>query len=130
MANRLAGAVAGRIPDFIEMNQVGVGYRFGSARGTFGAMKPEAILSHRTLFLVLIGLFEMLLVISMLTLWSLDPRRLSPIEDVAGITWGFASLSLFVLWWLLRRGEPRLASICLLSALAGIICAMILPPVP
>ena len=93
-------------------------------------MKPETIGPHRTLFFVLIGLFEALLVISILTLWSVDPRRFNPIEDVAGITCGFSLLGLFVLWWLLRRGEPRLASICLLSALAGIICSMILPAVP
>ena len=92
-------------------------------------MKPETIVSHRTLFLVLTGLFESLLVISILTLWSVDRRRISLVEDAAGITGGFSLLGLFVLWWLLRRGDPRLASICLLSALVGLVCSMILPAV-
>jgi len=93
-------------------------------------MKPEAIASHCTLFCVLIGLFDALLATSIVTLWSVDPRRINPLEDAAGITAGFSVLGLLVLWWLLRRGEPRLARICLLSALAGIVCSMILPAAP
>lgn len=93
-------------------------------------MKPESIASHRTLFLVLIGLFEALLATSILTLWSVDPRRINPVEDAAGIGSVFSILSLLILWWLLRRGEARLARICLLSALAGIVCSMLLPAVP
>jgi hypothetical protein len=92
-------------------------------------MKPEIIATHRTLFLVLIGLFEALLATSILVLWSVDPRRINPLEDAAGISGGFSVLGLLILWWLLRRSEPRLARISLLSALAGIIGSMILPAV-
>lgn len=93
-------------------------------------MKTEVVASHRTLFYILIGLFEALLVISIFILWSLDPRRMNPLEDSAEVTAGFSLLGLFVLWWLLRRGEPRLARVCFLSAFAGILCSMLLPAVP
>jgi hypothetical protein len=93
-------------------------------------MKREAIESHRTLFCVLIGLFDLLLVVSIALAWSVDPRRLSPVSDVAGITGLFSLVGLFILWWMLRRSAPRLASICLLSGLIGLLCSMILPAVP
>jgi hypothetical protein len=93
-------------------------------------MKPEIISLHRTLFLVLIGLFEALLVTSIMVLWSTDSRRINPLKDAADITGVFSMVGLLILWWLLRRGAPRLARISLLSALAGIIGSMILPAVP
>jgi hypothetical protein len=93
-------------------------------------MKPEAITAHRTLLCVLIGLFEALLVVSIWALWFIDPRRISALSDAAGITAGFSFVGLLGLWWLLRRGAPRLASICLMSALVGLVCSMILPAVP
>src|SRR4030095_697067 len=65
---------------------------------TFDLMKPEIIATHRTLFLVLIGLFEALLATSILVLWSVDPRRINPLEDAAGISGGFSGLGLFMLW--------------------------------
>jgi hypothetical protein len=93
-------------------------------------MKSEVIASHRTLFSILIGLFDILSVISVLTLWTVDPRKLSPLSDAAGVTGVFSLIGLVVLWWLLRRGAPRLASVCLLSALVGLVCSMILPAIP
>jgi hypothetical protein len=92
-------------------------------------MKPETIASHRVLFCVLIGLFDVLSVASIVVLWSVDPRR-SPFSDATAITGVFSLVGLFVLWWMLRRSEPRLALICILSALVGVVCSMILPAVP
>jgi len=92
-------------------------------------MKPGAIASHRTLFYILIGLFEVLLATSILILWSIDRRLISPFEDAAAISGGFSILGLLVLGWLLRRAEARLARVCLLSALVGFVCSMILPAV-
>ena len=92
-------------------------------------MKREEIASHRSLFCLLIGLFDALMVISVLVIWS-DPRQRSPWSDVAGFTGLFSTVSLFVLWWLLRRAERRLASICLVSGLIGILGGMLLPAVP
>lgn len=97
---------------------------------SFGVMKPEIIASHRALFLALIGSFEALLATSIVVLWSVDRRRINPVGDAADICGGFSVLGLLILWWLLRRGEPRLARISLLSGLAGIIGGMLLPAVP
>jgi hypothetical protein len=94
----------------------------------FGVMKPEIIALHRTLFLVLIGLFEALLVTSILVLWSVGPRWINLLEDAAGISGAFAVLGLLVLWWVLCRGAPRLARISLLSALAGIAVVLVQLP--
>ena len=92
-------------------------------------MKREGIASHRGLFCLLIGLFDALLVMSVLIIWS-DPRQRSAWSDVAGFTGLFSTVSLFILWWLLRRTERRLASICLVSGLVGILGGMLLPAVP
>jgi uncharacterized protein (TIGR03382 family) len=93
-------------------------------------MKPEAIASDRTLFCILIGLSDGLLAMSIVTLWFIDPRRFSGFTDAAGVTSMFSVVALLVLWWLLRRGAPRLGSICLGSALAGVVCTLFLPVVP
>lgn len=92
-------------------------------------MKAEAIATHHTLFCMLIGLFDALLGISAFSLWSIDPRLDSPFSDAAEITSAFSVVSLYVMCWLLRRGAPRLALICELSALAGLIGSMLLPAV-
>lgn len=93
-------------------------------------MKSEYIARHRALFEVLTGGFDALLAISILSLWSVDPRWSSPYKEAAGIICIVSLVCLLTLWWFLRRGAPRLALICLLSALAGIVGFMILPPVP
>ena len=93
-------------------------------------MKPHAIEAHRGFFVVVTGLFALLQVASVLVLWSVDPRQRSPLFEAARVT-GLASfVGLLALWWLLRRGAPRLASICLASALGGIVCSMLLPAIP
>ena len=93
----------------------------------FGSMKPRVIASHRAFFTVIVGLLEALQVTSIAVIWSADPQRLSPFSNAAAIIGMFSLVGLFVLWWLLRTGAPRLASICLVSALVGIVCSMILP---
>jgi hypothetical protein len=92
----------------------------------FGDMKPEVIASHRALFCVLVGLFGLLQVVSVLVHWSVDPRRGSPLDDAAGITGICSFVGLLILWWLLRKGASGLASICLVTALLGLVGSMLL----
>ena len=93
-------------------------------------MKADAVAAHRPLFVVLLVLFDALVVVSVLTLWSIDRRRFSPFEDAAAITLGFSVIGLLVLWWILRRSQKRLSSVCLLSAVAGFLGSIVLPAVP
>ena len=90
-------------------------------------MKPAAVASHRCLLYGLFALFETLLVSAFVVFWLVDRRALAPISDAAGVAWLLSSAGLLIIGWLLRRGAPRLASLCLLSALAGFIGAMLLP---
>jgi hypothetical protein len=128
-----------RVPNKINLSERGQATRVANADAlgrprrsvlALGSMKPEVIASHRALFSVLVGLFEVLQLASLMVVWSVDPRRHAPLSDAAGITVLFSLMGLFVLWWLLRVGAPRLASICLVSALIGILCSMFLPAVP
>jgi uncharacterized protein (TIGR03382 family) len=93
-------------------------------------MKSETIAEHHALFCILIGLFDALLFASVIALWSIDPRRNDPVCNAAGITGVFSVAGLLILSWLLWRGSHRLALICLLSAITGLVCSMILPAVP
>lgn len=93
-------------------------------------MKPEVIASHRTLFGVLVACFVLLQAASVVVLWFVDPRQGSPWCETAGVTGLSSFVGLLFLWWLLQRDAPRLASVCLWSAVAGMLCSMILPAVP
>jgi hypothetical protein len=92
-------------------------------------MNPTFVATHRGLLHVLFALFETLYVVSIVVLWSVDPRRMSSVSDAAGITFFFSFAGLLAMWWLLRRVAPRLAGIGLLSALLGFLATMLLPAV-
>lgn len=93
-------------------------------------MKPQVVEAHRGLFALLAGLYGLLQVASVAVLWSVDPRGRSPLFEAAGVTGLSSFVGLLALWWLLRSGAPRLASICLASALVGMFCSMLLPAMP
>ena len=96
----------------------------------FGNMNRIAIESHRSLFYALFAMFEVLLLTSVVMLWSVDPRRLSGLDDAAGVTFWFSILGLSIVSWLLRRAAPRLARVGLITVLAGFIACSLLPAVP
>ena len=86
--------------------------------------------SHRGLFYALFGIFEALFLISVVMLWCIDPRRMSRLDEAAGITFGFSFLGLSGVCWLLRRASPRLATVGFITALAGFAACALLPAVP
>ena len=86
--------------------------------------------SHRSLFYVLFVIFETLLFAGVVGLWSVDPRRMSGLDDVAGITLFFSMAGLSIVCWLLRRLAPRLARQGWISVLAGFVACALIPAVP
>jgi len=93
-------------------------------------MNRIAMDSHRILFYALFALFEALLLTSVVMLWCIDPRRMSGLDDAAGITFLFSLLGLSIVSWLLRRAAPHLARVGLVTALAGFAACALLPAVP
>jgi hypothetical protein len=93
-------------------------------------MNRIAIESHRSLFYALFAMFEAMLPISVVVLWSVDPRRMSGLDDAAGITFWFSILGLSIVSWLLRRAAPRLTRAGMITVLAGFIACLLLPAVP
>ena len=57
---------------------------------SFGDMNRIAIESHRGLLYALFGFFETLLDAAVAVVWSVDPRRMSGVDDAAGITVWFS----------------------------------------
>jgi hypothetical protein len=86
--------------------------------------------SHRSLSYVLFALFEILLLSAVLVIWSFNPRRMSWVEDAAGITACFSMVGLSIVSWLLRRAAPRVARVGWISVLAGLAASCLLPAVP
>ena len=93
-------------------------------------MNSAGMCSHRGLFCALFTIFEILFAASILATWTIDPRKMSPYNDAAGIAGLFGFVGLLGIWWLLRGVMPRLAKVALLSALAGLLPFMLLPAVP
>jgi len=93
-------------------------------------MNRIAIDSHRSRFYALFGVFEVLLLVSVVALWCMDPRRMSGLDDAAGITLWFSFLGLSVVSWLLRRVAPRVARVGLITVVGSFIACAVLPAVP
>ena len=85
--------------------------------------------THRSLLIVLFGIFETLFVGAVVVHWSVDPRRLPVLDEAAGITFWFSLLGLSIVSWLVRRSAPRLAAIGLATVLAGFVACSLLPAV-
>jgi hypothetical protein len=66
-------------------------------------MNRITIDSHRNLLYALFAMFETLLLAGVVVLWSVDPRRMSGVDDAAGVTLGFSLFGLSLVSWLLRR---------------------------
>jgi len=75
-------------------------------------------------------MFEALLLVSAVMLWSVDARRMSGLDEAAGITFWFSFLGLSIVSWLLRRASPRLAVVGFITVLAGFVACALLPAVP
>lgn len=93
-------------------------------------MNRSAVDSHRVLFYALFAVFEILLLAGVVGLWSADPRRMSGLDEAAGITLWFSLVGLSGVSWLLRRVAPRLAGVGAVSVLAGFLACSFLPAVP
>jgi apolipoprotein N-acyltransferase len=93
-------------------------------------MKPIAIDSPRSLLFALFVIFEALLVTSAVVLWCVDPRRMSGLDDAAGIAFWFSFVGLSIVCWLLRRVAPRLATVGFITVLASFAAVALLPAVP
>jgi hypothetical protein len=93
-------------------------------------MNRIAIDSHRSLFYALFAIFELLLLVSVVALWCIDPRRMSGLDDAAGITFWFSFFGLSVVCWLLRRAAPRMARVGLITLVGSFIAGSLLPAVP
>jgi hypothetical protein len=92
-------------------------------------MNHLAIDTHRSLLYVLFAIFETLLLGGAVALWLVDPRRMSGLEEAAGITVCFSLLGLSTVSWLLRRVAHRLAQVGWISVLAGFVTCALLPGV-
>jgi hypothetical protein len=95
-----------------------------------GQNESYAIDSHRSLFYVLFVIFETLLFAGVVGLWSVDPRRMSGLDDVAGITLLFSMVGISIVYRLLRRLAPRLARLGWISVPAGFVACALVPAVP
>jgi len=93
-------------------------------------MNRIAIESHHSLLYVLFAIFEALLVTAVVVVWSVDPRRMSGVDEAAGIALFFSMIGLSILCWLLRRPAPRLARLGWVSVLLGFAACALLPAVP
>lgn len=104
----------------------------GPARlhSSFGIMNRIAIDSHRSLFYTLFAIFEALLLAAVVVLWLIDPRRMSGVDDAAGVTIGFSLVGLSIVSWLLRRAAPRLARVGWVSIVAAFLACSLLPAIP
>lgn len=84
-----------------------LGFSGGCASAlAFGIMSRVTTEPHRSLYFVLFGIFELLLLVSVVVIWNVDPRRMTGLDDVAGITFGFSFLGISLISWLLRRTQP------------------------
>jgi hypothetical protein len=83
--------------------------------------------SHRHLLIVLFWLFELLLVAAVATIFCIDSRRWSPVQDAAGLTFWFAFIGLFTVSFVLRRTCRRLAIIGWFSLFLGFWSLALLP---
>jgi hypothetical protein len=79
----------------------------------------------RTLFY----LFEAQLAASVITLFCVDPRAMSGIDDAAGIVLGFSFIGQLIVCFFLRRTDRRLALIGWLSLLAAFLSGLLMPAV-
>jgi hypothetical protein len=93
-------------------------------------MKYTAVDSHRGLLYALFAIFETLLVVAVVLVYSVDPRRMSGLDDAAGIAFCFSFFGLSGISWLLRGAAPRLARVGWISVLATFLAFVLLPPVP
>lgn len=89
--------------------------------------------SSRGLLLVLFGICEALqisLAVYGMTLWHLDPRRLSSPDPPAATLFGFSFPGLPILSWLLRRAAPRLAALGFATAIVSLVAGSLVPAIP
>lgn len=93
-------------------------------------MNRTAIDSHRSLFYGPFAIFEALLLFSLVVLCCVDPRRMSGLDDAAGIAFWFSFLGLLVVCWFLRRAASRLAVVGFITVLASFAVCALLPAVP
>ena len=93
-------------------------------------MNRIAIDSHRSMFYALFAVFELLLLLSVVVLWRIDPRRMSGLDDAAGITFWFSFFGLSVVCWLLRSTAPGIARVGLITVVGSFIACSLLPAVP
>lgn len=76
--------------------------------------------SHRHLLLILFWVFESLLTGAVVTLFCvMDPHRISPLEEAAGLTFWFAFVGLFIVSFVLRNVCRRLANLGWISLFVG-----------
>jgi hypothetical protein len=97
--------------------------------GVLGDMKKFTAESYRHLLIVLFFLFETLLVASVLIHLSIDPRRNSPIDNMAGIAALFSTAGQLVVCFFLRRIARSLAKFGWLTVLLAFLGMMLLPAV-
>jgi len=122
-------------PNDEERGQSHVPLRMSLARSSssvsfaFGQMNRIPIDTHRSLFFVIFGVFEALLLGAVVVHWSVDPRGLSGLDDAAGVTFWFSFLGLSIVSWLLRRGAPRLAVVGFATVLTCFVVCSFLPAV-
>ena len=93
-------------------------------------MNRAAIDSHRSLLYALFAIFETLLLAGVVLLWSVDPRRMSGLDDAAGIAFWFSLVGLSIVSWLLRGVAPRLARVGAVSVVGGFLACSFLPAIP
>jgi hypothetical protein len=98
--------------------------------GVLGDMKKFTAESQRHLLIVLFYLFETLLIASVVTHLSINPRRDLRIDDMAGITFLFAFAGQLVVCFFLRRIARPLAKLGWLTLLVTFFGMMLLTAIP
>jgi len=83
--------------------------------------------SHRALLYVLFGLFEALLVGSVVLLLLTDHRKALAYDDAAGLAFWFAFIGQFSVCFILRKVARRLAVIGWLTLFAGFWSLSLMP---
>lgn len=90
-------------------------------------MSKEFADSHRDLLRVLWCLFEVLLIVAVVTAFCLDHHRRSSLDDAVGLTFWFAFVGLFTVSFILRRACRRLANIGWISLFIGFWSLALMP---
>ncbi len=95
-----------------------------------GEMNRVSINSRDSLLYTLFAVFELFVVTAGIALWSVDPRRVSGLDDGVGIAFWVSWVGLAVVSWLLRRAAPRVGFLGLMTVLGSLVTCAVLPAVP